>query len=412
MYTANEKLFTANITDIMQTAYIDYSMSVIVARALPDARDGLKPVQRRILYAMLRLGLLHNRAFNKCAKVVGEVLGNYHPHGDASVYDTLVRLAQTWVVRYPLIDPQGNFGSVDGDMPAAYRYTEARLAAIAEELLRDIDEDTVDFVPNYNEETTEPAVLPAALPNLLLNGSTGIAVGMATNIPPHNLGELIDATCAIIERPSVSIDELVAIVRGPDFPTGGVIAGREGIDSYLRTGRGIVRIRGRAHTEELKGGMEQIVITEIPYNVNRAGLEEQIASLVQEKIITEISAMRNESDENCRLVIELKRDASPRVVINNLFKHTQLETSFSVNALAIDHGKPKTLNLKEIIQCYIEHRREVVLRRTRFELRKAEERAELLEGYICALNNLDEFIRIIRSSKTRDEARIKLLAFE
>ena len=299
MYASNEKLFTANITDIMQTAYIDYSMSVIVARALPDARDGLKPVQRRILYAMLRLGLLHNRSFNKCAKVVGEVLGNYHPHGDASVYDTLVRLAQTWVVRYPLIDPQGNFGSVDGDMPAAYRYTESRLAAIAEDLLRDLDEETVDFVPNYNEETTEPTVLPAALPNLLLNGSTGIAVGMATNIPPHNLNEIIDATCAIIDRPGVSLDELVQIVRGPDFPTGGVIAGRDGIESYLRTGRGIVRIRGKAHTEELKGGMEQIVITEIPYNVNRSNLVSRIAELVGEKQIEGIRDLRDESDEGC-----------------------------------------------------------------------------------------------------------------
>ena len=410
MYTANEKLFTANITDIMQTAYIDYSMSVIVARALPDARDGLKPVQRRILYAMLRLGLLHNRAFNKCAKVVGEVLGNYHPHGDASVYDTLVRLAQTWVVRYPLIDPQGNFGSVDGDMPAAYRYTEARLAAIAEELLRDIDEDTVDFVPNYNEETTEPAVLPAALPNLLLNGSTGIAVGMATNIPPHNLGELIDATCAIIERPSVSIDELVAIVRGPDFPTGGVIAGREGIDSYLRTGRGIVRIRGRAHTEELKGGMEQIVITEIPYNVNRSNLVSRIAELVGEKQLEGIRDLRDESDENTRIVIELKRGEQSRVVINQLFQKTALESSFGVNLLALDKKRPKQMNIRELIDCYIEHRRDVITRRTRFRLREAEDRAHILEGYKVALDNLDDFVRIIRSSSSRDEAKERLMA--
>jgi DNA gyrase subunit A len=410
MYTANEKLFTAYITDIMQTAYIDYSMSVIVARALPDARDGLKPVQRRILYAMLRLGLLHNRAFNKCAKVVGEVLGNYHPHGDASVYDTLVRLAQTWVVRYPLIDPQGNFGSVDGDMPAAYRYTEARLAAIAEELLRDIDEDTVDFVPNYNEETTEPAVLPAALPNLLLNGSTGIAVGMATNIPPHNLGELIDATCAIIERPSVSIDELVAIVRGPDFPTGGVIAGREGIDSYLRTGRGIVRIRGRAHTEELKGGMEQIVITEIPYNVNRSNLVSRIAELVGEKQLEGIRDLRDESDENTRIVIELKRGEQSRVVINQLFQKTALESSFGVNLLALDKKRPKQMNIRELLDCYIEHRRDVITRRTRFRLREAEDRAHILEGYKVALDNLDDFVRIIRSSSSRDEAKERLMA--
>jgi len=410
MYTANEKLFTANITDIMQTAYIDYSMSVIVARALPDARDGLKPVQRRILYAMLRLGLLHNRAFNKCAKVVGEVLGNYHPHGDASVYDTLVRLAQTWVVRYPLIDPQGNFGSVDGDMPAAYRYTESRLAAIAEELLRDIDEDTVDFVPNYNEETTEPAVLPAALPNLLLNGSTGIAVGMATNIPPHNLGEIIDATCAIIDRPSIAMDELVTIVRGPDFPTGGVIAGREGIDSYLRTGRGIVRIRGLAHTEELKGGMEQIVITEIPYNVNRSNLVSRIAELVGEKQLEGIRDLRDESDENTRIVIELKRGEQSRVVINQLFQKTALESSFGVNLLALDKKRPKQMNIRELIDCYIEHRRDVITRRTRFRLREAEDRAHILEGYKVALDNLDDFVRIIRSSSSRDEAKERLMA--
>ncbi|MBP7143197.1 MAG: DNA gyrase subunit A [Opitutaceae bacterium] len=410
MYASNEKLFTANITDIMQTAYIDYSMSVIVARALPDARDGLKPVQRRILYAMLRLGLLHNRSFNKCAKVVGEVLGNYHPHGDASVYDTLVRLAQTWVVRYPLIDPQGNFGSVDGDMPAAYRYTESRLAAIAEDLLRDLDEETVDFVPNYNEETTEPTVLPAALPNLLLNGSTGIAVGMATNIPPHNLNEIIDATCAIIDRPGVSLDEIVQIVRGPDFPTGGVIAGRDGIDSYLRTGRGIVRIRGKAHTEELKGGMEQIVITEIPYNVNRSNLVSRIAELVGEKQIEGIRDLRDESDENTRIVIELKRGEQSRVVINQLFQKTALESSFGVNLLALDHKRPKQMNIKELIECYLEHRREVITRRTQFRLREAEDRAHILEGYKIALDNLDDFVRIIRSSSSRDDAREKLMA--
>jgi len=289
----NNQNHLINIEDEMQRAYIDYSMSVIIGRALPDARDGLKPGNRRILFAMKERGWIHSKPFVKCAKVVGEVIGNYHPHGDASVYDTLVRLAQTWEVRYPLIDPQGNFGSVDGDMPAAYRYTESRLAAFAEELLRDIDEDTVDFIPNYNEETTEPTVLPAALPNLLLNGSTGIAVGMATNIPPHNIDEIINATCAIIDRPGITLDELVLIVRGPDFPTGGVIAGRDGIDSYLRTGRGIVRIRGKAHTEELKGGMEQIVITEIPYNVNRSNLVTRIAELVGEKQIEGIRDLRD-----------------------------------------------------------------------------------------------------------------------
>ena len=344
MYTANEKVTSANITEIMQTAYIDYSMSVIISRALPDARDGLKPVQRRILYAMLREGLLHNRPYDKCAGVVGEVLKNYHPHGDASVYDTLVRLAQTWVMRYPLIDPQGNFGSVDGDPPAAYRYTECRLSEIAAELLRDIEEETVDFAPNYKESTTEPTVLPAALPNLLMNGSTGIAVGMATNIPPHNLDELITATFAVIDRPGISVDEVVAMIPGPDFPTGGVIAGREGIISYLKTGKGIVRIRGKAHTEELKGGGEQIVITEIPYNVNRASLVTRIAELVSDKLIDGIRDLRDESDEHTRVVIELKRGEQAKVVINQLFQKTALEASFGVILLALDKKRPKQMN--------------------------------------------------------------------
>ena len=410
MYTGSEKLQSANITDIMQTAYIDYSMSVIISRALPDARDGLKPVQRRILYAMLRLGLLHNRPFNKCAKVVGEVLGNYHPHGDASVYDTLVRLAQPWVVRYPLIDPQGNFGSVDGDPPAAYRYTESRLDEVAEELLKDINEDTVDFVPNYNEETTEPTVLPSALPSLLMNGSTGIAVGMATNIPPHNLDELIDATCAIIDNPAISVDEICNIITGPDFPSGGVIAGRECILSYLKTGRGIVRIKGKAHTEEMKGGSEQIVITEIPYNVNRATLVTRIAELVGEKAIEGIRDIRDESDEKTRIVIELKRGEQAKVVINQLFQKTALESSFGVILLAIDHKRPKQMNIKELIECYIAHRREVITRRTQFRLKEAEDRAHILEGYKIALDNLDDFVRVIRSSGSRDEAKVKLMA--
>jgi DNA gyrase subunit A len=410
VYTASEKLASANITDIMQTAYIDYSMSVIVSRALPDARDGLKPVQRRILYAMLREGLLHNRAFEKCAGVVGEVLKNYHPHGDASVYDTLVRLAQPWVMRYLLIDPQGNFGSVDGDPPAAYRYTECRLNAIAEDLLQDIEEETVDFVPNYKESTTEPTVLPAALPNLLMNGSTGIAVGMATNIPPHNLDEIIDAAVAIIDRPSITVDELCGIVQGPDFPTGGVISGREGILSYLTTGKGIVRIRGKAHTEEMKGGMEQIVITEIPYNVNRSTLVTRIAELVSEKAIDGIRDLRDESDENTRIVIEIKRGEQAKVVVNQLFQKTALESSFGVTLLALDRKRPKQMNLKELLECYIEHRREVVTRRTRFRLREAEDRAHILEGYIIALDNLDDFVKIIRASSNRDEAKVRLMA--
>lgn len=410
MYTASEKLSSANITDIMQTAYIEYSMSVIVSRALPDARDGLKPVQRRILYAMLREGLLHNRSYDKCAGVVGEVLKNYHPHGDASVYDTLVRMAQPWVMRYPLIDPQGNFGSVDGDPPAAYRYTECRLSGMAEELLRDIEEDTVDFIPNYKESTTEPTVLPAALPNLLMNGSTGIAVGMTTNIPPHNLNEIIDATIAIIDNPGISIDEVIRFIPGPDFPTGGTISGREGIDSYLRTGKGIVRIRGRAHTEDLKNGMEQVVITEIPYNVNRANMVTRIAELVTEKEIDGIRDVRDESDENTRVVIELKRGEQARVVINQLYQKTALESSFGVTLLALDKKRPKQMNIKELIECYIDHRRDVITRRTQFRLREAEDRAHILEGYKIALDNLDDFVRIIRSSSSREEAKQKLMA--
>ena len=410
MYAANEKLSSANITEIMQTAYIDYSMSVIISRALPDARDGLKPVQRRILYAMLREGLVHNRAFDKCAGVVGEVLKNYHPHGDASVYDTLVRLAQGWVMRYPLIDPQGNFGSVDGDPPAAYRYTECRLNAIAEELLRDIDEETVDFAPNYKESTTEPTVLPAALPNLLMNGSTGIAVGMATNIPPHNLDEIITAACALIDDPGIPLDRLIEIIPGPDFPTGGLIAGREGIISYLRTGKGIVRVRGKAHTEELKGGGEQIVITEIPYNVNRAALVTRIAELVAEKEIQGIRDLRDESDENTRVVIELKRGEQAKIIINQLFQRTALESTFGVILLALDRKRPKQMNIKELLECYVAHRRDVVTRRTRFRLRQAEERAHILEGYKVALDNLDDFVRIIRAAKDREEAKTKLMA--
>lgn len=410
MYTANEKLSTANITDIMQTAYIDYSMSVIISRALPDARDGLKPVQRRILYAMLREGLVHNRAYDKCAGVVGEVLKNYHPHGDASVYDTLVRLAQNWVMRYQLIDPQGNFGSVDGDPPAAYRYTECRLRDIAEELLKDIEEETVDFAPNYKESTTEPTVLPAALPNLLMNGSTGIAVGMTTNIPPHNLSEIISAACAIIDRPSISVEELVSYIPGPDFPTGGYINGRAGIKSYLTTGRGIVRMRGKAHTEEIKGGGEQIVITEIPYNVNRASLVLRIAELVREKQLDGIRDLRDESDENTRIVIELKRGEQSQIVVNQLYQKTALESSFGVILLALDKKRPKQMNIKELLECYIDHRREVVTRRTQFRLNQAKARAHILEGYIIALDNLDDFVKIIRGSANRDEAKVKLMA--
>src|SRR6516165_4486626 len=408
----NEKVEPVNVAEEMSKSFLDYSMSVIISRALPDARDGLKPSQRRILYAMNGLGLLPNRKHSKCAKIVGETMGNYHPHGDMAIYPTLVHMAQPWAMREILIEGQGNFGSMDGDPPASMRYTEARLTHLGAVLMEDMDKDTVDFVPNYDETRTEPVVFPAAFPNLLVNGGTGIAVGMATNIPPHNLGEVIDGICAQIDNPNITLTELMAHVKGPDFPTGCMLCGLEGIKDYFKAGRGSLKVRGKIGLEQMKGGREQIVITEIPFNVNRALLVERIGELVNEKILTDITAVRDESDENTRVVIEIRRDAVPKVVINNLFKHTSLETSFAVNALAIDHGRPKTLGLKELIGAYIEHRREVVVRRTQFELRKAEERAETLEGYLIALSNLDEFIRIIRSSATKEEAKIKLLAFD
>src|SRR6266511_1554381 len=387
MLNPNEKVEPINVAEEVSRSFLDYSMSVIISRALPDARDGLKPSQRRILYAMHDLSLFPGRQHRKCAKICGDTSGNYHPHGEAVIYPTLVHMAQPWAMRETLVNGQGNFGSVEGDPPAAMRYTEAR---------------------------TEPTVFPAAFPNLLVNGGTGIAVGMATNIPPHNLGEVIDGICAQIDDPNISIAQLMKHVKGPDFPTGCMVLGLDGIKQYFNTGRGSVKVRGRVGIEELKGGREQIVITQIPFGVNRAVLVERIAELVNEKTpgFTDITGVRDESDENTRVVVEIKRDAVPKVVINNLYKFTQLETSFAVNMLAIDHGRPKTLNLKELIQCYIEHRREVVLRRTRFELKKAEERAEILEGYLCALSNLDEFIRIIRGSRNREEAKVKLLAFE
>jgi len=412
MYNQNETVEPINVAEEVSRSFLDYSMSVIVSRALPDARDGLKPSQRRILYAMHDLSLFPNRQHRKCAKICGDTSGNYHPHGEAVIYPTLVHMAQPWAMRETLVDGQGNFGSVEGDPPAAMRYTEARMTHLGAALMTDMDKDTVDFVPNYDETRTEPTVFPAAFPNLLVNGGTGIAVGMATNIPPHNLSEVIDGICAQIDDPDTTLDELMKHVKGPDFPTGCAICGVSGIRQYLETGRGNMKVRGKAGVEELKGGREQIVITEIPYNVNRATLVERIAELVNEKVLTDISAIRDESDENTRVVIELKRDANPKIVINNLYKHTALESSFAVIMLAIDHGRPKLLSLKEANACYIEHRREVVLRRTRFELRKAEERAETLEGYLIALANLDEFIRIIRGSTNRDEARVKLLAFE
>ena len=412
VYTQGEKITKINVADEIKNSFLDYSMSVIISRALPDVRDGLKPSQRRILYAMHELSLFPGRKHYKCAKICGDTSGNYHPHGEAVIYPTLVHMAQPWVMREKLVDGKGNFGSVEADPPAAMRYTEARLTHLGAALMQDMDRDTVDFVPNYDERMTEPTVFPAAFPNLLVNGGTGIAVGMATNMAPHNLGEVVDGICAQIDKPEITIPELMKFIKGPDFPTGGFICGVEGIKNYFETGRGSIKLRGKIGSEELKGNREQLVITEIPFNVNRAALESSIADLVNQKIITDISAMRNESDEHCRLVIELKRDALPKVVINNLFQHTQLEVSFSVNALAIDHGKPKTLNLKQLISAYIDHRREVILRRTRFELRKAEDRAEILEGHLVALANLDEFIHIIRSSDNKEEARVKLLAFE
>src|ERR1700759_3462941 len=408
----NEKIEPVNVAEEMSKSFLDYSMSVIISRALPDARDGLKPSQRRILYAMNGLGLQPNRKHSKCAKIVGETMGNYHPHGDMAIYPTLVHMAQPWAMRDTLIEGQGNFGSMDGDPPASMRYTEARLTHLGAILMEDMEKDTVNFVPNYDETTTEPVVFPAAFPNLLVNGGTGIAVGMATNMPPHNLGEIIDGICAQVAYPEIALEELMKHVKGPDFPTGCAILGLSGIKQYLETGRGSMKVRGKAGVEELKGGREQIVITEIPYNVNRATLVERIAALVNDKVLTDITAIRDESDENTRVVIELKRDANPKIVINNLYKHTAMESSFAVNMLAIDHGRPKLLPLKAANQAYIDHRRDVILRRTRFDLRKAEERAETLEGYLIALANLDEFIRIIRGSANREEARVKLLAFE
>ena len=412
LFAANEKIAKVNVADEIKNSFLDYSMSVIISRALPDVRDGLKPSQRRILYAMHELGLYPPRKHMKCAKICGDTSGNYHPHGEAVIYPTLVHMAQPWAMRERLIDPQGNFGSVEGDAPAAMRYTEARLTPLGGTLLSDMDKDTVDFVPNYDERLTEPTVFPAAFPNLLVNGGTGIAVGMATNMPPHNLGEVIDGISAQIDNPNITLKELMALVKGPDFPTGCMICGLDGIKDYFSTGRGSIKVRGKVGIEQLKGGKEQIIITEIPYNVNRAVLVERIAGLVNERVITDISAVRDESDENTRVVVEIKRDAIPKVIINNLFKHTALESSFAVNALAIDHGRPKTLGLKELIAAYIEHRRDVVIRRTKFELRKAEERAEQLDAYLVALANLDEFIRIIRNSATKEEAKIKLLAFD
>ncbi len=405
-----EKIIPINIEDEMRSAYIDYSMSVIVSRALPDVRDGLKPVHRRVLYGMLDLGVLSNRAHKKSARIVGEVLGKYHPHGDSSVYDTMVRMAQDWSLRYPLVDGQGNFGSVDGDSPAAMRYTEARLRKIAEELLSDLDKETVDFANNFDDTLKEPTVLPSRIPNLLVNGASGIAVGMATNMPPHNLTEVVNATIALIENKDIDIPGLMEFVKAPDFPTGSTIYGYEGVKSAFETGRGRIVQRAKANIEEIREGREAIIVTEIPYQVNKAEMIKKTADLVNDKKIEGISDIRDESDRNgMRIVYELKRDCIPNVVLNKLFKYTQLQSSFSVNNIALVKGRPVMLNLKDMIELFVEHRIDVVVRRTKFELKKAEERAHILEGLLIALDNLDEVIALIRSSNTPEDARNGLI---
>jgi DNA gyrase subunit A len=412
LFSPGERIDRINVADEIRNSFLDYSMSVIISRALPDVRDGLKPSQRRILYAMHELGLVPGRSTSKCAGIVGETMKNFHPHGDQAIYPTLVHMAEPWSMRERLIEGKGNFGSVEGDAPAAMRYTEARLTHLGAMLMDDINKDTVNFVPSYDEKNMEPVVLPAAFPNLLVNGGTGIAVGMATNLAPHNLVEVIDAICAQIDKPDITIAQLMAkYIKGPDFPTGCTLIGTAGIKSYFETGRGSVKVRAKVSTTTPKGGKEQIIVEEIPFNVNRAELVSKIADLVNSKEITDITDVRDESDANTRVVIDLKRDAVSKVVINKLYKMTAMETSFSVNQLAIDAGRPKTLNLKELINCYIEHRREVVMRRTRFELREAQRRAEALEGYLIALANLDEVIKIIRRSSDREEARGKLAAY-
>lgn len=398
------------VEEEMKHSYIDYSMSVIVGRALPDIRDGLKPVHRRILYGMHTMGLHANKPYRKSAKIVGEVMGNYHPHGDSAIYETMVRMAQDFSYRYPLIDGQGNFGSVDGDPPAAMRYTEARLSSISNELLADIDKDTVPFIPNYDDSLTEPSLLPVKFPNLLVNGSSGIAVGMATNIPPHNLNEVIDGTLALIQNPSLKVDDLLRYIKGPDFPTAGFILGRDGILDSYRTGRGTIKLQARAKIEEIKNGKERIVVSELPYQVNKAQLIENIADLVRSKKIEGITDIRDESDrEGMRIVIEMGRNENSQVILNQLFKYTSLRTSFGVNLLALVNGKPQTLNLKQILEAFISHRQEIILNRTRFELDRAEKRAHILEGLKIALKFLDKIIKLIRSSATVEAAKAELI---
>jgi len=409
LYTRNEKIQPILIEEEMKNSYIDYSMSVIVGRALPDARDGLKPCHRRVLFAMRELGLEHNRAYKKSARVVGEVLGKYHPHGDSAVYDTMVRMVQDFSLRYTLVDGQGNFGSVDGDNAAAMRYTEVRLTEIAEELLQDLDKDTVNFKMNFDETLEEPTVLPGKLPNLLVNGSSGIAVGMATNIPPHNLCEIVDGIKILIDNPDATVKDLMKVVKGPDFPTGGQICGTDQIKQMYETGRGHIKMRAKAGIEPTKSGKEFIIVTEIPFAVNKASLIERIAELVNNKDITGISDIRDESDKDgMRIVIELKRGEIAKVVLNQLYKHTQMQDTFGAIMLALDKGRPKVMNLKELMTCYINHRKEVVVRRTKFELDKAERRAHILEGFKIAIANINEVVKIIRGAKDRLAAKEKL----
>ena len=410
MYSQNDKITQVNLDEEMRKAYIDYSMSVIIGRALPDARDGLKPGNRRILFAMRERGWGSTKPFVKCAKVVGEVIGNYHPHGDSAVYDTMVRMAQDFSMRYMLIKGQGNFGSIDGDPPAAYRYTECKLHKLAEELLADIEKNTVDMQPNFDESLQEPTVLPARVPNLLINGSTGIAVGMATNIPPHNLAEVIDAVVLLIDNPQATVAELMAHVKGPDFPTGGMLCGMAPIKQMYETGRGLLKVRGCAGIEEGAQGKESIIITEIPYTVNKASRIEKIAELVNDKKLEGISDIRDESDKDgIRVVIEIKRGAISRVVLNNIYQHTAMESTFGAIMLAIDHGRPRVMNLRELLQCFVAHRYEVFRRRYEFELEKAKARAHILEGLKIALDNLDEVVKVIRESKDREIARGQLM---
>jgi DNA gyrase subunit A len=405
-----DKVLPVNLSDVMSNSYIDYAMSVIVARALPDVRDGLKPVHRRILYAMQEAGMGSNKPYKKSARIVGEVLGKYHPHGDSSVYDAIVRMAQDFSIRYPMADGHGNFGSVDGDPAAAMRYTEVRMSKIAELMLQDIDKDTVEFVPNYDESLKEPSVLPSKFPQLLVNGSSGIAVGMATNIPPHNMREVIDGVLMLIDNPETTVDELMTVIKGPDFPTAGQILGLDGIKSAYRTGRGVITMRAEAHIETMSNGKQRIIVTELPYQVNKARLVEKIAELVRDKQIEGITALRDESDRNgMSIVMELRRDANANVLLNQLYKHTQLQDSFGVIMLALVDGRPRVLNLKEVLHYYVEHQKDVITRRTKYELNKAQARAHILQGLTIALDHLDAVITTIRESRTADIARQALM---